>query len=194
MRVPTARTPVVHAAVRLLPEPVRVTVPQPLMVAPSEVKATVPAGVAPTTVAVKVTGVPTAAGLALLTRVVVVDTGPLVMTCESGALVDAPLAELPPKSATMGCVPTLSVVVAHAAVRLLPLPTRLTALQPVIVEPSLLNETEPVGALPLTVAVNMTLAPATAGLDEVASVVVVAVLTVCDNALLADAPLPASPL
>jgi len=55
--------------------------------------------------------------------------------------------------------------------------------------------TVPVGELPLTVAVSVTLAPKTDGLTELDSVVVVATpFTVCVNTALVEAPLLASPL
>ena len=81
----------------------------------------------------------------------------------------------------------------QAAVRVLPDPARLTAVHPAMPMPSLVKATVPVGAVPVTDAVNVMLAPASAGLPEVASVVVDATLTVCDNAELADAVLSASP-
>ena len=88
----------------------------------------------------------------------------------------------------MECAPDASADVVHAAVRALPLPVRLTAVQPLMDPPSDVNATLPVGALPLTVAVNVTLTPAVDGFCELASVVVVAAgapaFTVCDSALL----------
>ena len=93
-------------------------------------------------------------------------------------------------------VPAVRAAVEHAAVRVLPLPVSATAEQPVIdVGPSL-KLTLPVGATPVTVAVNVTLAPTVDGFTELVSAVVVAPatgLTTCDNALLVDATLPASP-
>jgi len=74
--------------------------------------------------------------------------------------------------------------VVQADVRVLPVPARLTALHPGIVTPSLVNATGPVGAVPVTDAVNVTPVPATAGLPDVAIVVADTVLTVCDNATL----------
>ena len=94
--------------------------------------------------------------------------------------------------ATIACVPTPSAFVVHAAVRLLPLPARLTESHPEIVVPSLVNATGPVGALPFTVAVNVTVFPAMDGFNELTSVVVVgagaALLTTCDSDGLEDAP------
>ena len=70
----------------------------------------------------------------------------------------------------------------------------LIALHPEMPAPSLVNATAPVGALPVTDAVNVMVAPATAGLPDVASVVADATLTVCDSGVLLDAVLPVSPL
>ena len=93
-------------------------------------------------------------------------------------------------------VPAVRADVEQAAVRVLPLPVRVTAEQPVIdVTPSL-KLTLPVGATPVTDAVNVTLAPNADGFAELVIVVVVALmagLTTCDNAPLADATLPALP-
>ena len=93
-------------------------------------------------------------------------------------------------------VPAASAAVAHVAVRALPLPASATAAQPAIdVAPSL-KLTVPVGAVPVTVAVNVTLVPGFDGVNEVATVVDVATppeLTTWDNALLMDATFPASP-
>src|SRR2546430_11946401 len=75
----------------------------------------------------------------------------------------------------MLCVPAASVLVVHAAVRLLPLPANAAAEHPAIdVAPSL-KLTVPVGLAPVTVAVKVTFAPTVAGLEELMSVVVVAV-------------------
>ena len=94
-------------------------------------------------------------------------------------------------------VATLSALVVHAAVLLLPLPASTMAEQPPIELPPSLKLTLPVGLLPATVAVNVTLVPKVDGFLELASVVVVGVgpaeLTTCDSAALVDAPLPASP-
>jgi hypothetical protein len=69
-------------------------------------------------------------------------------------------------------VPTAKVEVEQVAVRVLPPPVRATAPHPVIVVPLLVKSTLPVGATPVTVAVNVTLAPAVDGLSELASAVV----------------------
>ena len=92
-------------------------------------------------------------------------------------------------------VPTTSAVVAHAAVRALPAPVSATAEQPAIDVPPSVKFTVPVGAAPVTVAVKVTLAPTVDGFNELTCVVVVAfLLTTCDKAALAEAPLLASPL
>src|SRR5437016_5188995 len=73
-------------------------------------------------------------------------------------------------------VPAVSVLVAQVAVRILPDPASPCAVHPASdVEPSR-NLTLPVGALPVTVAVNVTLAPAVDGVSDVASRVVVVAL------------------
>ena len=75
----------------------------------------------------------------------------------------------------MLCAPAVRVLVVHAAVRLLPLPVNATAEQAAIdVAPSL-KLTVPVGLVPLTVAVKVTFVPRFEGLEELMSVVVVAV-------------------
>src|SRR5205085_2881825 len=68
----------------------------------------------------------------------------------------------------------VSVPVEHAAVRVLPLPETATAPQPAIDVPPSVKFTEPVGLLPLIVAVNVTVEATIAGFAELASVVVVA--------------------
>src|SRR5438046_4710870 len=73
----------------------------------------------------------------------------------------------------MECVPALRLLVLHAAVRVLPLPLRATAAQAAIEFAPSLKSTLPVGFVPVTVAVKVTLAPSAAGLAELASVVVV---------------------
>ena len=54
-------------------------------------------------------------------------------------------------------------MVEQDADRALPLPVRLIALQPVSATPLSVNLTEPLGAVPLTVAVNVTIAPVSDG-------------------------------
>jgi hypothetical protein len=72
--------------------------------------------------------------------------------------------------ATTLCVPTLNALVLHEAVRGVPLnvPAAQIALPPSV------KLTVPVGLLPVTVAVKVTLLPAVAGLGALVSVVVVA--------------------
>src|SRR5438445_5319642 len=72
-------------------------------------------------------------------------------------------------------VPALSALVAQAAVRVLPEPARATAAQPAIELPPSLKLTLPVGLPPMTVAVKVTFVPTGDGLEELESVVVVAV-------------------
>ena len=69
-----------------------------------------------------------------------------------------------------------------------------TAPQPVIVLPPSVKATLPVGAVPVTVAVKVTLVPTTDGLVELASEVPLdAVLTTCASALLVEPALAESP-
>ena len=93
----------------------------------------------------------------------------------------------------MECVPAASDDVVHAAVRVSPDPARAIALHPEMPAPSLVNATAPVGALPVTDAVNVMVAPATAGLPDVASVVVDGAWTVCDSGVLLDPVFAVSP-
>src|ERR1700687_3345275 len=73
----------------------------------------------------------------------------------------------------MLCVPTVRLVVLQVAVFEFALPVgSATALQPLSVVPSAVKATLPVGALPFTVAVNVTLALTPDGLPEVPSSVV----------------------
>ena len=65
-------------------------------------------------------------------------------------------------------VPAVRAEVEHVAVRVLPLPVSATAEQPAIDVPPSLKLTLPVGATPVTVAVNVTLAPTVDGLPELA--------------------------
>jgi len=70
--------------------------------------------------------------------------------------------------------PTLKLFVLHVALLLSPPPASAAApAHPAIAFPSLLKLTPPVGSSPVTVAVNVTLAPAATGLPELTSVVVV---------------------
>ena len=73
-------------------------------------------------------------------------------------------------------LPAVSAAVAQVA---LPALTA-CAVQPAMALPLLVNPTVPLGALPVTVAVSVTLTPNVDGLSELASVVLlVALLTVC---------------
>ena len=68
--VPMPRPLLLHVAVRELPLPDNAAVEQPASGVPPSVKLTLPVGAVPLTVAVKVTPVPTTAGLAELDTVV----------------------------------------------------------------------------------------------------------------------------
>ena len=95
----------------------------------------------------------------------------------------------------MLCVPTLRLLVAQVAVRMLPEPVSPTVAQPAIEAAPSLKFTVPVGAVTLTVAVKVTLVPAVEGVSELAiAVVLVTPLTVWDSALLLDVAFVASPL
>ena len=94
----------------------------------------------------------------------------------------------------MLCAPTASAALAHCAVRLPPNPVSATAEQPLIEFGPSLKLTVPVGALPLTVAVKVTAAPADDGVSEVASeVALVSVPITCDRTELVETALFASP-
>ena len=56
----------------------------------------------------------------------------------------------------MEWLPALKLLVLHAAVRVLPIPLRATAAQPAIDVPPSVKLTLPVGFVPVTVAVNVT--------------------------------------
>ena len=71
----------------------------------------------------------------------------------------------------MPCVPAARPDVEHRAVRLLPAPLSGTAAQRASEAPPLLKLTVPVGAVPLTVATNVTRAPTVDGLTLLARVV-----------------------
>src|SRR5690349_13338414 len=73
----------------------------------------------------------------------------------------------------MPCAPAESVEIVHDAVRLLPVPVSVMVAHPPMTLAPSLNATVPVGALPDTVAVKVTLVPTGAGFIELASVVVV---------------------
>ena len=85
-------------------------------------------------------------------------------------------------------------LVAHCAVRVLPLPPRATAEQPLIELAPSLKLTLPVGPEPVTDAVRVTLAPTVEGFnDEASAVLLPLLLTTCDKALLVEPVLLASP-
>ena len=187
--VATVSADVVHAAMRLLPLPESARALQPLIVAPSLVKATLPVGAVPATVAVNVTLAPDVDGFfELATLVVVAD----FTVCDSGEFAEVLLEASPLYVAVMLCTPAASAAVAQGAVRVLPEPVRATALQSVVLES--LNVTEPVGLVPVTVAVNVTLWLTLDGLTELASVVVVALLAPTTTCTLNDAADPESTL
>src|SRR5205809_806133 len=151
--VATLRLLVAQVAVRILPEPVSAAAAQPVIEAAPSLKFTVPVGALPLTVAVKVTLVPAVEGVNELPIPVVLVS--LLTVCESALLLDVAFAASPLYVATMLCAPAVSALVVHVAVRLLPLPLKTTAEQAAIdVTPSL-KLTDPVGLVPVTVAVKM---------------------------------------
>ena len=96
----------------------------------------------------------------------------------------------------MLCVPAVMELVLQGAVLVLGAPVgSATAPHPLIVVPPSVNATVPVGDVPVTVAVKVTLAPATEGFAELASVVelVVTLLTTCDSVELVEPLLALSP-
>ena len=116
----------------------------------------------------------------------------VLTTCDSAELVDDAFAPSPEYGATTLCVPIVSATVLHTAVFVLPEPVSATAPQLAMLVPPSVKFTAPVGPLPLTVAVKVTLAPTIEGLAELAMPVAVPdVLTTCVSTL--DAVLPASP-
>lgn len=158
---PTVSEVVVNVAV---PEPF--SVPVPSVVVPS-LKVTVPVGVPetrPFTTAVNVTDPPENAGFVLDVSAVVVFC---CTTCVNTAEVLARLLASPPYTAVMECEPT-----AKAAVENVATPEPLRAPVPRVVPPSL-NVAVPVGVPePVTVAVNVTEAPARDGFTLEVNVVV----------------------
>ena len=92
-------------------------------------------------------------------------------------------------------LPTLRLALLQVAVLLFAAPAgSATAPQPAIVPPLSVNATVPVGAVPVTVAVKVTLVPTTDGLAELASAVpLVAGLTTCARVVLVEALLLPSP-
>ena len=89
--------------------------------------------------------------------------------------------------------PIPKALVAHAAERVLPLPTIATAAQPGIDAPPSVKFTLPVGNDPPTVAVNEMLAPTMDGFADEARLVALTSFTLCDNVPLVEAVFPASP-
>ena len=177
--VPALSALVLHCAVRALPEPVSVTAEHAASDAAPSLKFTVPVGALPLTVAVKVTFVPTFDGLEELESVVVVAPPPPLTTCDSATLVEPLLVASPLYTAVMLCVPTARLLVAQAAVRMLPEPVKATAEHAAIEVAPSLKFTVPVGALPLTVAVKVTLVPKVDGVNELPiPVVLVTLVTV----------------
>ena len=190
--MPAVNVAVAQVAVRELPLPARkATAEQPAMDVPPSLKLTVPVGAVPVTVAVKVTLLPAIDGLSELATLVALVPAPT--DWDRVGLVEPTLLESPAYTATMLRVPAASVDVAQVAVRILPLPPRATAEQPLIEVPPLVKLTAPVGARPLTVAVNVTLTPNTEGFAELARPVVVVDLTDCGTAVLVEPELPPSP-
>src|SRR6266568_3314084 len=95
----------------------------------------------------------------------------------------------------MLCVPAVRLPVAQVAVRILPEPVSAGAAQPAIDVPPSRKFTVPVGAVPLTVAVKVTLVPTMDGVSELPiPVVLVTLLTVCESVALVEPALVASPL
>ena len=178
-----------------MPLPPTATAAQPAIdVAPS-LKLTNPVGLVPVTVAVKVTFVPTIDGFAELLSAVVVAAPPLLTTCEKIVLVEPLLVASPLYTAVMLWVPTARLLVAQAAVRILPEPVKATAEHAAIEVAPSLKFTVPVGALPLTVAVKVTLVPKVDGVNELPiPVVLVTLLTVWARVALLDVAFAASPL
>jgi len=93
--------------------------------------------------------------------------------------------------------PTARALVVQLALRVLPVPLTADVAQPEIEIPPSWKLTLPVGAVPVTVAVNVTLAPDVDGLSELVSAVVLVLMpwfTTCDNGPLLEPALPESPL
>src|SRR5712691_7295468 len=170
--VAAASTLVLHCAVRVLPEPASAIALQPEIETPPSVKLMLPVGLKPVTEAVKVTLAPALDGLAELDTVVVLAT--LFTVCVSVLLVEALLLASPLYTPLVLWLPAARLAVAQLAVRMLPEPASATAAQPLIELTPSLKFTLPVGTLPLTVAVKVTLLPAVEGVSEVAMPVVLA--------------------
>jgi len=94
----------------------------------------------------------------------------------------------------MECIVAVRALVLHWALRVLPEPASATAPQPEIETPPSVKLTLPVGLKPVTEAVNVTLAPRADGLAELDNaVLLVALLTTCDSALLVEVLFVVSP-
>ncbi len=192
--VAAVRLLVVHAAVLLLPLPASATALQPVIEFAPSLKLTLPVGLLPMTVAVKVTWFRLSTDSSNSQR--------CRRRCRSRRIDDlrqtraarSEVARIAAVGRGDGVRAAVSVPVVHAAVLLLPLPASATALQPAIEAPPSLKLTLPVGAVPVTVAVNVMLVPNVDGFFELTTpVVLVALLTTCETAVLAEALLPASP-
>ena len=95
----------------------------------------------------------------------------------------------------MPWLPTVSAAVTHLAVRALPDPLSAIAEHALIELAPSLKLTVPVGTLPVTVAVKVTLLPPVDGVSEVVTpALLVTLLTTCDNVVLVEAAFVASPL
>src|SRR5450631_2743845 len=98
----------------------------------------------------------------------------------------------------MLCVPWVRLLVLHVAILELAAPVgSASAPQPVTGVPPSVKATLPDGAVPVTVAVNVTLAPTSDGLPELDSAVLLGTLpglfTTCDHVTLVEPLFPASP-
>ena len=145
---------------------VRVAVPEDRATVPSgeplSVKVTEPVGEVPVTVAVKVTDCPNVEGLALEVSAVVEATTPTAWDSESD---EVALTASPEYVASMGWLPTTSELVVRVA-------TPAASGTVPSGEPSSVKVTEPMGEMPVTVAVKVTDCPNVDGLAlEVRSVV-----------------------
>jgi hypothetical protein len=140
----------------------------PAMALPPFVKPTVPVGALPVTVAVMVTLAPSVDGLGELARVVALAALPT--PCTSAGLADPALLASPLYVATMLWLPTVSAAVVQVAFAA----TTPCAVQMAMALPLSVKPTVPVGALPVIVAVKVTLAPGAEGFAELVSAVEVA--------------------
>ncbi len=154
--------------------PESAALPQPGITTESLLNRTIPVGLTPVTPAENNIHSLMSAGFVELRNVVVVVARPPVITCEIAALEELEFAASPEYAAMMLCVPPPSVLVAHIAVLVSPLPVRATAPQPPMAAAPSLKLTVPVGFVPRTVAVRLTDAPRVAGFGELVSVVLLA--------------------